>query len=184
MLVGKAIRDYRAKKGLSLRRVAREAGISSPTLSQIENNKSSPNLVTLKKIADVLEVSVIAILASDQKNAVSLVRKKERERFTRHSSSRGSITEEFLVERRDVKMEAASISLPPGAERSDFMDHEGEELAMVLQGSVEIILEGVGSYLLEEGDTLYYPCSIPHSFRNALEDGESVFIFVATPPNF
>jgi hypothetical protein len=36
---------------------------------------------------------------------------------------------------------------------------------------------------LEEGDTLYYPCTIPHSFRNKTGK-QSKILITATPPSF
>ncbi|MBC2723591.1 MAG: helix-turn-helix transcriptional regulator [Desulfosporosinus sp.] len=184
MQVGSTIREYRKKIGMSLRQMAKEAEVSAPTLSQIENNNTSPNLVTLKKIADVLGVSVISILAQEEDQSVNLVKKNEREVFIRNLTEKGNIEEEFLTRKIDLKMEAAVIKLPPGAQCQEYVSHEGEELAIVLKGKVEMNLKNVGKYELEEGDTLYYPCSIPHSFKNLLEDDSSEFMFVATPPNF
>lgn len=150
---------------------------------EIENNKTSPNLITLKKIAQVLEVSVISLLATEERDNVSFVKGKDRRKLIRNTTPQGDIIEEFLVESHKHEMEAAIISLPPFAEENEFISHEGEEFIFVLSGTIQVFLQVVDSYVMEEGDTLYYPCTIPHSFKN-LSDKESKFLIAATPPNF
>ena len=46
---------------------------------------------------------------------------------------------------------------------SDFVlsSHEGEEFIMVMEGTMEISY-GKNTYLLEEGDSIYYDSSFPH----------------------
>ena len=46
---------------------------------------------------------------------------------------------------------------------SDFVlsSHEGEEFIMVMEGTMEISY-GKNTYLLEEGDSIYYDSIVPH----------------------
>jgi transcriptional regulator with XRE-family HTH domain len=50
------IRAARIKKGLTQIKLARLAGVSQSYLSEIENNKKSPTLRQLCKIADALNI--------------------------------------------------------------------------------------------------------------------------------
>lgn len=181
--VGDVIRKIRMDAGLSLRDITRESGISPSALSQIENNKISPNLMTLKKIAKSLNVSVISLLASEEASNISLVKSSDRRKIIRNTTDEGSIIEEFLVDSLQYEMEPAIITLPLNAESGEPVAHDGEEFIFVIFGDIEVELFGIGRYVLHGGDTLYYPCSIPHSFKNIFE-GESKFLIVATPPNF
>jgi XRE family transcriptional regulator, master regulator for biofilm formation len=52
--VGAKIREIRERKGLSLREVAKRLGIGHAYLSRVENDKVSPNVETLAKIAEAL----------------------------------------------------------------------------------------------------------------------------------
>src|SRR5260370_23907067 len=54
--IGAQIRELRKLKGLTLQRVAREAGISVGYLSQIERNQSRLPIGVLKSVSDVLGV--------------------------------------------------------------------------------------------------------------------------------
>ena len=52
--IGQLIRDARASRGLSQDALAERAGISQPSLSQIETGDTTPRLETLDAIADAL----------------------------------------------------------------------------------------------------------------------------------
>lgn len=52
------IKKARKKAGLTQLQLAKKVGINREYLSRIENNHSSPSLELLRKIANVLEISV------------------------------------------------------------------------------------------------------------------------------
>lgn len=53
-----ALREIRKQRGLSVRRLAKLAGINHSTLVHIENGKQSPNVTTLEKLADAMDCEV------------------------------------------------------------------------------------------------------------------------------
>ena len=53
----------------------------------------------------------------------------------------------------------------------------------VLAGRIEIILDGDQFFELREGDSFYFESRRPHSWKNS-HDGETVLIWVNTPPTF
>lgn len=57
-MIGKNIKKERNLKKLSLRALAEKASISKSTLSDIENDKTSPTFNTLQKVADALGIPV------------------------------------------------------------------------------------------------------------------------------
>lgn len=56
--VGGTLRKHRAARGLSLRQLARDLGVSASFVSQLENGKSQPSVATLFAICEALEVTV------------------------------------------------------------------------------------------------------------------------------
>lgn len=52
MSVGKGLRILRQERGLSQRKAAKNAGVSYGNLSEIENEKISPYIITVKTIAE------------------------------------------------------------------------------------------------------------------------------------
>lgn len=60
--------------------------------------------------------------------------------------------------------------------------HEGEEFGLVFRGRYEVEIAGE-VYLLEEGDSIYFPSRLPHRVR-ALGDAPAETLWVITPPSF
>lgn len=56
------MRDYRKQKGWTLKDLAKKTGVTSISIGRYETGKREPNLTTLVKIADVLEVTVDDLL--------------------------------------------------------------------------------------------------------------------------
>ena len=59
------------------------------------------------------------------------------------------------------------------------MVHTGEEFALVLEGSMELVIEDE-SYELEEGDSIVFKASLPHRWRN-LHHGKTHVLWVVSP---
>lgn len=58
MSLGTTIRDIRKAKGYSIMKLKELTGLSKSTISEIENDKSSPTTATLEKIAKALDISI------------------------------------------------------------------------------------------------------------------------------
>ncbi len=56
--LGERLKEIRLKAGLTLRELARQAGVSPSFISQIENGKSQPSVATLYSFSKLLDVSV------------------------------------------------------------------------------------------------------------------------------
>ncbi|HBE79175.1 MAG TPA: DNA-binding protein [Firmicutes bacterium] len=184
MEIGLTIRNQRQMKGISIRELARLTGLSPSAISQIETGKSVPSILTMKAIAEALNISVISFLLDDLENKISLVKQGERQRLIRNTTPTGNLNEEFLAGGRNFQMEPAIISVPPRADSGKAISHPGEEFIYVLQGRLQYFLEGVKDYDLDEGDSLYYPCTIPHRWMNSSDETEARFLIVATPSLF
>lgn len=184
MEIGATIRKQRQARGFSVRELARLTGFSPSAISQIETGKSVPNILTMKAIADALGISVVSFLLDDLESKISLVKPAERRRLIRNATPTGELIEEFLVRGRNFQMEPALIVVPPRADSGKAISHPGEELIYVLGGQLQYSLEGVREYELEQGDSFYYPCTIPHRWFNPSETTEARFLIVATPSLF
>lgn len=67
----KNLKVLREAKGLSQRRLAEELGLSQQSINKYENGKTEPDLATLIRIAEFLEVSVDALIRSSDENKIS-----------------------------------------------------------------------------------------------------------------
>lgn len=67
--LGKNIRSVRQLEGLSQRELADRSGLSDTTISQYENYRKTPNLITTAKIAKALNVSIDRLYYGDENNS-------------------------------------------------------------------------------------------------------------------
>ena len=57
--LGKKVQDFRNKSGMSLRELAKRAGLTASMLSQIERDLVNPSIGTLKAIAQALDDTLL-----------------------------------------------------------------------------------------------------------------------------
>ncbi len=63
-LVGRNVRRYRLKKGLTQEQFAEKSGFSQQYISGLEGGRRNPTVVTLYEIAQALDVSHLDLLRS------------------------------------------------------------------------------------------------------------------------
>ncbi|MBN1525518.1 MAG: helix-turn-helix transcriptional regulator [Spirochaetales bacterium] len=178
---GEKIRNVREKKGLTMKTVATEAGVTESMISQIETNKVSPSIETLLGIADVLGLD-IDYLFSDYK--------KERKLNVIHKNGRNRMVMGKTVYEQlskvdgandDHAMEAYELELAPGGKKgSREYGHKGKELGIILEGNGEFSY-GTKTYELKAGDSFSYDSDVPHELKNTGEKKLRAY-WVTTPP--
>lgn len=72
MGVGEEIKKARLKKKISQRELGRKIGKTGQFISLIEKGESNPSVITLKKIADALDVTINELLTEDDKQILIL----------------------------------------------------------------------------------------------------------------
>lgn len=185
MDIGSRVRTFRKNKNLTIRDLSKKAGVTSSMISQIERNLCNPSLSLLRKIADTFEIPVWVLLYDDKSAHPSLIRKDERNIIA--IGKDGGLKQAYLTPRlkqfngQDHQLEIIFDEWAPGVE-GGFMQHKGEEALYILSGQLEVTIEEE-SYLLDEGDCLFYLAEVPHNLQNA---GQNVvkFLTIITPPEF
>jgi transcriptional regulator with XRE-family HTH domain len=177
--IGNRLREHRQQKGLSQRALARLAGVTNGLISQIEQNSISPSIASLKKILDVLSLSLADFFASDAE-AAPPDHFYERKRLPNLGSGDVAI---FLVG-AGLRHRAMSILhevYPPGAD-TQMYTHAGEEGGVVTRGRIEITVGGK-TRVLGPGDGYYFESRLPHRFRNTGSTPCEI-ISANSPPTF
>ena len=59
----KNLKYYRLKKKMSMKELAEACGVSSMAISNYESGKRRPDMDTIKKLAEVLDIRVIDFIA-------------------------------------------------------------------------------------------------------------------------
>jgi len=179
--VGLAIKNIRIKKKISLKEVAARSGISSSMLSQIEKGNANPSLNTIKSVANVLNIPLFKLFLenTDQKSEINILKKEDRKIM-----STKDIDYELITPNVPTNLEVMKMTLKKKGSETSLTPkpHKGEEIALVLNGKVEIIIEESTATMVS-GDSVYIPTAKNHKWKN-LYDGESIIIFAVTPPEF
>jgi transcriptional regulator with XRE-family HTH domain len=184
--VGGRIREARKAKKKTLKALAEEVGCSVSMLSKIENDQATPSLRTLHRIVSSLDLSIIGLFSSaTQSDEVCLMRAAERPSVS--VSHEGGGGPAIRLERLSptfpgLLLDANIHVLEPGADSGGDIQHAGQEIGFVLQGHVELIIDGK-SYFLSPGDSFYFASTLPHRYRNVDPD-ETRILWVATPATF
>jgi transcriptional regulator with XRE-family HTH domain len=166
--IGEKLRALRLKKKMGLVELGKHTGLSAAMLSKVERGKLFPTLPTLLRISLVFSVGLDYFFADDQKrHTVAIVRKAERQRFPERPDGRDiSFHFESLdfaaVERKLNAYYAEFEALPQGKPRTH--QHSGIEFLSVLRGKLELRI-GTEEHVLEDGDSIYFDSSLPHSYR-------------------
>lgn len=72
MTLGGNIRELRKCKGYSILKLRELTGLSKSTISDIENDKSSPSVLTIQKIAEALGTTVNELLTTEEKLDIAM----------------------------------------------------------------------------------------------------------------
>ena len=178
---GGKLRAVRERKCITLKEVARMAGVSESLVSQIERNKVSPSIDTLLTLADALDIDH-EYLFNDYKHtkAVSIVRKGKGSTLTHNRvtltqlSRTGDLSEEHTIE-------AFLLTIEKGAEKGDLeYGHTGKEFGVILEGQGDLVY-GTETYQLTAGDTVAFSSDIPHTLKNTGQ-GTLTAVWIITPP--
>ena len=179
--LGERIKRKRESKHMQLNDLAKQVGVSSSALSQIENAKAFPSILTLKTIADCLHTTVGEIIGEHETLSKNPLLKNSEKKFVKVNESGAKL---YLLSHHDPhkQMETYSILFTEESDANEIMtNHPGQEFCYLIEGAVEIILDEK-AYVLMTGDSFYFNSTIPHSAKN-INKGKSEMIWIITPPN-
>jgi DNA-binding transcriptional MerR regulator/quercetin dioxygenase-like cupin family protein len=174
--VGEHLSRLRTELGLSLSEAAARTGLSAPRIASIEHGAAKPSVATFQKLTRLYRTTVLAFFHM-QGSTQRLVRPRDR----RVLSEPGVRME--LLAFGALQMQAMLFRVAPRATSGGSYQHEGEEFIYMVSGKFEIWLDESEHYVLEAGDSLYFPSNLAHRWRG-LGDEESVLVWMNSPPTF
>lgn len=164
---------------MQLNELARKVGVTSSALSQIENAKAFPSIVTLKSIAEALHTTVGELIGENEAlNNNPLIRYNEKT-FVKANRTGAN---QFLISHHDQQkqMETYLMQFPAGSDSTDFFtEHPGQEFCHLLKGELVVTIDD-SSFRMLPGDSLYYNSARFHHVMNDKEEAAEL-IWVTTP---
>lgn len=147
---------------MTLQALSDDSGVSVGYISQIERDQVTPTLGTLASLARSLGVGLDYFVAMP-KVSDALVRREDRRRFALDGVTQQY--EQLGVNLPNHELSAFMIYVPDGY-CSETVSHEGEEFIHVLQGELDITLDGE-RLSLRTGDSLQFRGNRRHSWQNS-----------------
>lgn len=159
--LGARLRARRKALGLTMQKVADDAGLTIGFISQIERGLASPSLSSLAAVARVLDMDTGALFAQPP---------------TPGEVTTAGTRPVYGLDPAAMTYERISSSFPGNVlrgviiheapqHRSEPIRHEGEELFYILQGALTVEIEGQRQ-VLQAGDSIHFASSRVHSSWN------------------
>jgi len=177
--IGKNIMNRRKQKNMSLDELAKRSGVSKSMLSQIEQDKTNPTVITVWKIARALDLSVQELMESGSSNIIEVIRSDDAPVI--YSEDRlCQIRINSPIHMTD-NLELYHITFKPGG-RNVSMAHfpKAEEFLTVIEGKLKVA-SGEYSTTLQKGDTARYKADIGHVIENVSGTTSEAYLVVWLP---
>jgi len=177
---GEALRELRRSRGLSLRTLARKSGCSSSFISQVEQGKTSPSLVSAKRICRALDMTIAEFLL--------LNAERRKTRFVPKCDPAQLVTKwpkaslhHLLPPTEQTNFSILVLNLPAGGQTAwRAAKRTMHELAVVLTGHVVFEL-GQEQKKMSRNDAAYFDLLNRHRWRNVGKGKARVLLL---NPNF
>jgi transcriptional regulator with XRE-family HTH domain len=184
--VGERLRRERLRRGISVRSLARDLGVSASLVSQIETGRSQPSVSTLYAMTSALGISVedvfdpvdtrdedpaggpptvLQALGSHRGQRVGPLVTADDRQVLRLDSG---VTWERLGQLPHTHVDFLLITYEPGGTSSStgrLMRHAGAEYGHLLRGELVLTL-GFEDLRLRPGDSVCFESTTPHRYRN------------------
>lgn len=182
MSVSKKIRKIRRAQNVTLKDLSERTKLSVSFLSQFEREVTSITLVSLKRIADALEISMKDLFDDEAESQGSFVHKSSDGSGLLGLEKKYASYERLSGRFEGRKMESLLLKMEPL--RADFepCTHEGEEFIYILEGTAKFTVDGI-DYEVTQGESIHYPSALLHRIVN-IENRELVFLCIVTPTIF
>lgn len=181
---GARLRELRSRMGWTLQKASEVTGVPIATLSRIANEKVSPTLDIVMRIARGFNMSPADFFFSPPEplgeRAISISRAGQG-RFAEmpnliyhplHSAGGPNSPVAILV----------TLFAKRPEEYGPLTAHPGEEFLYVLDGTLEVLFEGGVSHTLEAGDSLQFHSGIRHGYISK-GTRQAKFLIVTVSPS-
>ncbi|MEO3389471.1 cupin domain-containing protein [Mesorhizobium sp. CAU 1741] len=184
--VGTRLRTMRVAAKLSQRQLASLAGVPHAQISNIETNRNSPSISTLRKILSGLDVSMADFFEPDRGTqpgpffgANELVDLTSR--IAAQGIGGGRIYLRQVGDAAAHNLQILHEVYDPGADTGEMLlQHVSSEGGYVVEGELELTV-GDEVRVLTAGEAYLFDSRTPHRFRNP-SSARTIVISACTPP--
>jgi transcriptional regulator with XRE-family HTH domain len=179
--LGARLRASRLDRGMSLADVSKATGISTSFLSLVEKGETDITLGRLFALLGFYGLAAAEVLG-DVGPGDDEVIVPEGEASYLFSVGAGMEMYHLSPDRRRRPFFPVLGVYEPGATMDEFSEHDGEEFLHVLDGSIELELEGSEPRVLRKGDSAMFSARRPH--RIATHGKRTARVLTVTSESF
>ena len=161
--IGREVRAFREKLGLTIAELAKGSGISAGMLSKIENGTTSPSLASIQALSRALHVPVTALFRSHEESHQASFVKAGQGLAIERRGTRAGHQYQLLghTPHGSLAVEPYLITLSEQSDVFPIFQHAGLEFLYMLEGEVSY-RHGTKTYSLTPGDSLFFDSQAPH----------------------
>jgi transcriptional regulator with XRE-family HTH domain len=168
---GPRLREIREARGLSLRKVAAEAGIPPSVLSKFERGQASPTLITARKILAALGLSFAEFFGTYRERPLDNSSIVFPAGGFRTVSSQGELLRWLLPVGPDFACQMFYEEIDAGVNRTEWETHPRDLVGYILSGELVFRLPAdTGKpgrkVKVRAGEAFYFPAGLPHKVAN------------------
>jgi len=179
MEIGNKIKNLRLQTGLTQEELADRCELSKAFISLLERDMTSPSMATLEDILNALGT-----------NFAQFFREETRERIVygkddcsvKRDVELGNEICWLIPNAQKNEMEPIMVTIEPGGSTYPDNPHEGEEFGYVIDGAVNIVIDGQ-KYPAKKGESFYMISDKPHHLECSGKKTAKV-IWISSPPSF
>ncbi|MFD1827803.1 helix-turn-helix domain-containing protein [Mumia zhuanghuii] len=171
-VVAQALRRERAAAGVSLSKLAQQAGVAKSTLSQLESGSTTPSVETIWALSTALGIPFSRLVDTEAAH-VEVVRAGDGPRVAAGEAAYAAtlLSASPPHARRDLYL----VTAEPGAPRRSDPHPRGTVEHVVLSSGRALVGPSTEPVELGPGDYVMYPGDAPHVFE-ALEVGTTAVV--------
>ncbi|MFD7020447.1 cupin domain-containing protein [Streptomyces sp. NPDC059161] len=162
---GEVLHRLRTRKGMSLRQVAAECGLSVSFLASLERGETDIALERLGRLAKVFDHDVGSFLGFSRGRATPSLYPREKQEVLHRAP--GVVYR--VLRAPELGYQVVTGDFAPHSALVDDLQHEGSDLITVTRGALVARYNGV-DHQLRTGDYVQWSAGHPHSFRNDTDE--------------
>lgn len=162
--IGRQVREYRIKLGMTVVDLARQADLSAGMLSKIENGMTSPSLATLQSLSRALNVPVTSFFRKFEESRDATYVAAGQGLAIERRGTRAGHQYQLLghsIGNKDIVLEPYLVTLTEKSDVFPVFQHSGQEFIYILEGEVAY-RHGGRLFPMKAGDSLFFDADAPH----------------------
>jgi transcriptional regulator with XRE-family HTH domain len=173
--LGKRLMKLRKEKNINLGALARETGLNSDYIVQIEKGEVIPPVSVILQLSRALQIDSSILMKEERKKAG----KESEQDYLKRTEDYAY--KNLIPDAQQKHLKAFKVFIEPrSAHKGISYQHLGEEFIYVLNGKIEVMV-GENKSILKPGGSIHFNSSIIHKLRNISELKAELLVILYTP---